>query len=137
MFVSLLVLWVIDGRIKKEQVLHAFLASLISYIVTLVIKGLLPAARPFELNGKQPLIVLVHTGGAFPSLHTAVAFALAFSIWLHNKKIGTIFLIMAVFVGLGRIWGNVHFLADILGGIVIGITTAYIIKRLHLFGLLK
>ena len=86
MFAGLVVLWIIDGRMKKEQALHALFASIIAWVLTQMIKGLLPTMRPFQLNGTMPMTLTIPFDGSFPSGHTATAFALAVSVWLHNKK---------------------------------------------------
>lgn len=138
MFTGLLVLWVVDGRIKREQALHAFVAVLLAWVVTQMIKSLYPTPRPFELNG-GPIFTIstYYASGAFPSTHSAVAFALAVTIWLHDRKVGLLFLISAVAVGLGRIYSNVHFPIDILGGAAIGGLIALVVNKLHVYPLLK
>jgi len=138
MFAGLFFMWIIDGRVKREQALHAILASLIAWGLSLMIKSLLPSERPFAMMNSNPLTVtLPSTNSSFPSAHASVAFALATSLWVHNKKLGSRFLIMAVLVGIGRITSSVHFLADVLAGLIIGVSTAFLTKRLHTFKLLK
>ncbi len=109
MFLGLAVLWVVDGSIKKEQVLHALASSMIAWVFAEMLKSFIPTTRPFFLNGLKPLTLTIPNGYAFPSSHAAVAFALAVTIWLHNKKIGAFYLIAAVLVGAARIVANVHF----------------------------
>lgn len=138
MFGGLLVLWVIDGRIKREQALHAFFAALISWGVASMIKTIFPTLRPFQVNGGSQLTLSIyHTTSAFPSVHAAIAFALAATVWLHDKKLGVLFVISAIGVGIGRILGNVHYLVDIVGGAVIGSSVAYLVEKLHVYGLVS
>jgi len=132
MFLGLLILWVIDGRIKREQVLHALFAAVVAWGIAQVIKAVFPTLRPFELNGLTPLTLLPSSDGAFPSGHTAAAFALATTIWLHDKKMGSVFVVAALTVGVARVWGNVHYPIDILGGAVLGAITAFLIEKVHL-----
>ena len=132
MFGGLLILWVIDGRIKKEQVLHALLAAGIAWGVAQIIKDLFPTVRPFELNGLIPLTLFPSSDGAFPSGHSAAAFALAATIWLTDKKVGSAFVVLALIVGVARVWGNVHYPVDILGGAILGVATAFLIEKAHL-----
>jgi len=136
MFAGLLAMWLIDGRIKREQVLHALLASLIAWVVTEVVKSFFPTLRPFQVNGAPPLTITIPSTHAFPSFHAAVAFAVATTIFLHNKKLGLIFVVFALLVGLGRIWSNVHSFIDIIGGGIIGVVTAIAVERVHLRKLL-
>ena len=132
MFLGLLILWVIDGKIKKEQVLHALLAVAVAWGIAQVIKAIFPTIRPFELNGLTPLTLLPSSDGAFPSGHSAAAFALATTIWLHDKKMGFVFVIAALVVGVARVLGNVHYPIDIVGGAVLGVTAAFVIERVYL-----
>src|SRR3989344_4310814 len=85
MFFGILVLWLIDGRIKKEVALHAIIAAVFAWGFAEMIKYLFPTIRPFSQNGLTPLTLTVPIGGAFPSGHTAAAFALAVSVFLHKK----------------------------------------------------
>lgn len=132
MFAGLLILWVIDGRIKREQVLHALLAVAVAWGIAQVIKAIFPTIRPFELNNLIPLTLFPSNDGAFPSGHAAAAFALATTIWLHDKRVGSAFVIAAIVVGVARVWGNVHYPIDILGGAVLGAATAFVIEKVHL-----
>jgi undecaprenyl-diphosphatase len=137
MFAGLLVLWVIDGKIKKEQVIHALLASISAWLIAELIKSLIPTARPFLLNGHPVETLTLPHDSAFPSAHSALAFSLAVTIWLHNRKVGWLYLISACVVGMARILANVHYPVDILGGAFVGVITSLVIEKLHLFNLLK
>lgn len=137
MFGALLVLWVIDGKFKKEQVLHAILAMIVALTISGIFKILIPSIRPFESNGKPPLTITIPRDSAFPSNHTAIAFSMAVSIWLHKKRFGLAFLVGAFLVGLGRILANVHFSLDVLGGALIGVLSAYLVYKIHLHSLVK
>lgn len=131
MFGGLFVLWTVDGKIKKEQVIHALISFALAWVVTDIIKRLFPTLRPFEVNGLAPLTLIARGDGSFPSGHTASSFALATTIFLHDKRVGTGFLIAASVVGVGRILSNVHYPIDIVGGAAIGITIAYLIEKVH------
>ena len=136
MFVGLFALWVIDGRIKREVALHAFFSSLFAWILAHFIKSLVPTIRPYQINGGSPLTVFPPSDGSFPSGHTAAAFALGITVWLHNKKFGFIFLLWSVLIGVARVLGNVHFPSDIIVGAILGSLVAIIVERIHLYKLL-
>jgi undecaprenyl-diphosphatase len=138
MFFGLFILWIINGKIKKEQVLHAIFSILVAWLISEIVKYFVPELRPFVLNGKPPLTLTIPSFlRSFPSSHATVAFALAVSVWLHNKKTGMFFLICATLVGLGRIFGNVHYIWDVVAGALLGSLSAITVKRLHLFKALK
>ena len=125
-------LWVVDGRIKRETALHAFISSLVAWVFAHIVKGFIPASRPFEINGRAPLTFTFPDSGSFPSGHSAFVFAMAIAVFLHNKRLGIVYLILAMLVGLGRIFANVHFPVDILMGAILGAISAWVIKRIHL-----
>ena len=133
MFAGLFFLWSIDGKIRKEQVIHALASSFLAWISAQLIKGLMPMERPFILNNLPTLTLSIPSDGSFPSAHSAAAFALAITIWLHNKKVGTLYLLAALAVGIGRVFGNVHYPLDILAGAILGSSVAFVTEKLHLY----
>lgn len=128
---GLFVLWLTDGRIKREQVIHALISFALAWVITEAIKTLFPTLRPFEINGLPTLTLTAKPDGAFPSGHTASSFALATTIFLHDRRVGTGFLTAAAVVGIARVLGNVHYPADILGGAALGVVIALLIEKVH------
>lgn len=136
MFAGVVVLWIIDGRVKKEQALHALLSSSIAWTAANMLKSIFPTTRPFQVNGSKALTITgSSTNGAFPSAHTALAFAIAVTLWLHDRRLGLYFTLCAIGVGLGRVLANVHFVIDIIGGAIVGITVAFLVDKLHVYKL--
>lgn len=137
MFAGLIILWFVGGKVKKEQIFRAFAAALLAWVIGQMLKNLLPSVRPFVINTELPLTYTLHFDNAFPSSHTAVAFGLAITLWLHNKKFGSVYLVMAVLIAVGRVFANVHYVLDVVVGGMIGSIVAVIVDKLHLFRLLK
>ena len=134
LFAGLIVLWFIDGRIKREQVVHALIASFIAWTLAEILKRVFMTPRPFDLHDLETLTISVPSDPGFPSAHTATVFALAFTVWLHDKKVGFGFVLLAFLVGIARVGANVHFPIDILGGAIVGTTVALVVEKLHLGG---
>jgi len=85
--------------------------------------------RPFVAFGTNPLIAMAADAASFPSGHTIFFFTLATVAWLSmNKKWGAWLMVVAVLIGLARVYVGVHFLLDILGGAVIGFLVPVIVK---------
>jgi undecaprenyl-diphosphatase len=131
LFAGLVILWFIDGKIKKEQVIHALLACLVAWTIATLIKHFFPTIRPFVLNGGDVDVILKPTDGAFPSEHTVIAFALAVTIFMHDRRVGWWFLVSALVIGVARVIANVHYPIDIVGGAFLGTIVAVIIEKIH------
>lgn len=137
LYSGLLYLWVIDGKVLKEEVIHAIFAGGVAFIIVYAIKHFYPTLRPFMINGEKIDVLIPPSDSAFPSSHTALAFSLAVTIFTHDKKVGWFYLLGALLIGIARVLANVHYPVDILGGAFIGILVAVVIERIHLFNLLK
>lgn len=136
LYAGLLVLWLIDGKIRKEQVLHALVAGAIAWTIAFLLKKFFPTVRPYVLNGRETDVLVPPTDGAFPSSHTALAFSLAVTVFLHDKKVGVWYLLAALAIGTARVLANVHYPVDILGGALIGTLVAVVIEETHMFKLI-
>lgn len=87
-----------------------------------------PAIRPYAFFGFAPLIG--ESGSSFPSGHMTLFFALALALWFANRKWGWWYLALSFIMGIARIYVGVHWPIDILGGIVIGIASAWFVHWL-------
>ena len=139
MYAGIIVLWFINGKIKKEQAMHALIVSFIAWLIAEIIKQLFPTSRPFVADGHTPLTLTIPSvaGGSFPSGHTAAAFGLAFALWLHERKTGWFYLFLAAVIGVARVLAFVHYPVDILGGAFLGILTALTLSKIHFNKLIK
>jgi undecaprenyl-diphosphatase len=133
MFAGLVLLWFVDGKIKKEQVVHALLASFIAWTVAEVMKRIFNTPRPFDVNQNlQTFTATLPLDPAFPSGHAATVFALAVTIWFHDRKVGIIFIVLAALVAWARVAANVHYPVDVIVGAMIGMAVAIAVEKVHL-----
>jgi undecaprenyl-diphosphatase len=132
MYAGLIYFWIAGKRIKRDVVIKALMASLIAWVLAQIAKDIFPTIRPFRINGYPPLTLTIPKDNSFPSAHAALAFALAFSIWLKNKSIGFAYLVLSLLVSWGRIISNVHFPIDVLGGAVLGLFTSLLMDTVNI-----
>ena len=109
-------------------------AFLLAGLMVQILKNIFPMPRPktlLETTGYAHFIdgVTLVGNASFPSGHTASAFATAtiLSIFTKNKKISLLYLLAALLVAYSRIYLAQHFLQDVLGGSLIGISAALIV----------
>src|SRR3989344_9589267 len=113
---------------KKKEILKAFFTGALAWVVAQILKFTFSLGRPAEaLASIDPLIA--KTAYSFPSGHATFFMALAVSIFFFHKKAGYIFIFFALLIGIARIIAGVHFPVDILGGVMLGIVVAYLLKN--------
>jgi undecaprenyl-diphosphatase len=66
---------------------------------------------------------------SFPSGHTAVLFSVAAYIYPINSKIALLTGIFGLLVGLSRVISGVHYVSDVLAGVVVGILAGSVIRK--------
>ena len=110
--------------------LAVLFAVLVGTLVTnLVMKPLFARPRPYVYYAENPLFMSwyefagahIESDKSFPSGHTTAAFEIGVALFLVlNKKYSWIFPIFSVLVGLSRIYLMVHYVTDVLGGVIVG-----------------
>ncbi len=124
--VSVILLCIPKYRKTGVRILLALLIGLI--IGNLILKPLITRIRPFEYTNIS-LLIPKPEDYSFPSGHTQAAFAFAASIYISHKKAGIFTYILAVLVGLSRMYLMVHYPTDILSGMLLGICNGYIAEH--------
>lgn len=103
------------------------IVSLGGYFFSKILKSIFHIQRPFvEMNF---IPVVPETGFSFPSSHATVFAALSILAFSLNKKLGIVFAIFTILIGLSRMVLGVHYPADILGGFVVGSIFSLVIVR--------
>ncbi len=109
-----------DKKVKIQEFFILFLTVIFAFIFTEIFKIFIQSERPFSYFQINTLLEHSSIFTSFPSGHTTLSFALAFSIFAYKRSIGLIFLGAAFLVGLGRILVGVHYPVDIVAGGLLG-----------------
>ena len=114
---------------EKRLTIKTVVVLFAAFLVTEAIKRIFPVERPFvDLNVTVPFS-FVKLNDSFPSGHTAMAFAIATSVWLAKHRLGIVALFIALIVGIGRVLLLVHFPIDVIGGGSIGAVIALLLSE--------
>mgnify|MGYP003571522005 CR=1 FL=1 len=85
-----------------------------------IIKNLVARPRPCWIDESINLLISNPKDFSFPSGHTLASFEAAITILLHNKKWGIAAILLAICVGISRLYLFVHFPTDVLAGAILG-----------------
>jgi undecaprenyl-diphosphatase len=108
---------------------RAILAGLLAFVGNWVFSMFIFRPRPFvALLDVHRLIPAPLSSHSFPSSHSSVAFALAFSMLFVDLPLGLGLLVAASAVALGRVYVGVHYPLDIVAGIFVGLFWALTVK---------
>ena len=139
-FITLLgdlgIVWILTGVIlfffKKTRKggIYIFFALFASLVINdFIFKHLIARPRPFTVN--TDLAVFIESIGlelptsfSFPSGHSFSSFACATMITMTFKKKGAWSYILATLIAVSRVFICVHYVTDVLAGMILGSLTA-------------
>ncbi len=117
---------------RRDKIYYALCASAAAFFarfgVTECIRVLYPRLRPFMVMSLHQLIP--EQGSSFPSGHAAFFFALSLAAFSMNKKLGRWFFGVSVIMGIARVMSGVHYVSDIVGGMIVGVVMGRVMVRL-------
>jgi len=87
--------------------------------------------RPYAAHPHATLLLAQPSRDpSFPSDHATAAFAIAFALCFFSRRIGALFVLAAVLIGLSRILMGLHYPGDVAAGAAIGLFSAVVTARL-------
>lgn len=114
--------------LKNENFLRALLVPGISFVALSVGRHLLNRPRPYEAFGVSPVIKKDTKGHSFPSRHvfSAMMIAMTFLCVSPWTWLGGIFLVVSMLLAVVRVVSGVHYISDVLAGILVAVLAALI-----------
>ncbi len=118
--ISTVVLWK-----KKNELRKLWCSILCSGVLTLLLKFLIQRQRPL-----MPEYFFANIPDySFPSLHTALAFAIIPFFWKDSLKYKYLFLLFAWIIAGSRIYFQEHYWSDVLAGALLGYCIGLFIQK--------
>jgi undecaprenyl-diphosphatase len=110
-------------------ILLALATGLIALFVADLIKGFYPVSRPDSALGGVTKIIIPADKESFPSSYAAFFGGLAFALMWRKRKLGLLFLLGAILIGVARVAAGVHYPLDIIAGGLLGFLTSLLFRR--------
>ena len=124
-----IVLAVVLIAIPKTRKSGIIVAALIidAALCSGILKNVFCRIRPFDVNTAVQVLITKPRDFSFPSGHTSASFAAATALYLaKERKLFATTLVLACLIAFSRMYLYVHYPTDILGGLLLGITSAYL-----------
>ena len=110
-----------------------FLSLLLEFICcNLLLKPLVARIRPYEINTAISLLVPPPTDYSFPSGHSGAAFAIVSALYYAKHRFWIPSIFLAIALAFSRLYLYVHFPTDVLGGILLGWVSGWIVNKLFI-----
>lgn len=112
----------------RSMSIHMLMALIVSALIGQIsIKSLIKRKRPCHLYPEVQLLVPTPNDSSFPSSHTTSSFACSTILFLFFPTYGLFAYLFAFLIGLSRIYLFVHFLSDVICGMILGISIGILI----------
>ena len=124
--IFVILFWFTKDRENKIMLMCASIAFVLAEIIGKFAGLLHFNHQPFAVLSNTNQLIEKAINNSFPSDHTILFFSFCMSFWLFKKGKWIIWILLAILVGISRIWVGVHYPFDVLVGAFIGITSAVI-----------
>jgi undecaprenyl-diphosphatase len=122
---TFLIPWATRRRERRNGAVLATAAAGLALLLNQPISHLIERTRPYLAHPAHAHLLIARSHDpSFPSDHATGAFALAFAIWLYDRTIGTILLVLAAILAFARVYVGTHYPGDVIAGALIGIAVA-------------
>lgn len=115
-----LILLAYGGERRFDALQSAALSLAVGFVIFHVMKRVIGRARPGGLDTHRWASLLPPDRFSFPSGHTITAFCVAVPLGLYYPSLLVGLIFCAMSVAASRVLLGLHFLSDVLAGIVIG-----------------
>ena len=106
-----------------------FAAAAVAFVVNYVIHSAWDRPRPYESHAiRHPWSV--STDASFPSDHASVALSIAFAVLAFDLTAGSVLLVAAILIAVGRVLIGAHYPGDVIASLGVALVAAFVVVRL-------
>ena len=114
----LMLLWL--ALAHRDQLLRALAVPAAGFLTVTLLRAAINAPRPYEVLDLPPISPKDTRGKSFPSRHAACAAVIAVTAWALLPPLGAALGLIAVLIAVSRVLAGVHFLRDVVCGLLLG-----------------
>ncbi|SDZ04485.1 undecaprenyl-diphosphatase [Proteiniborus ethanoligenes] len=112
---------------KSRPLGFELLASLsFSQVFVQILKRTMSRERPYNILENIKTFDIVLKDYSFPSGHTTASFSMATIFSFYLPQFMFIFIALATLVGISRIYLAVHYPSDVIVGVILGVSSAFV-----------
>lgn len=123
-WILLCLIFLFNSKTRKDSIVLITALLVVTILGEGLIKHLIMRERPF-VTWDLPLLLKAPKGYSFPSGHTASSMAVLGIFLLRIKRYCSFVALLAIGISFSRLYLQVHYLTDVLGGVLLGFATAY------------
>lgn len=122
--IFVIIFWFTKNKENKIMIISAGVAFILAEIMGKFAGLMHFNHQPFAVLSNTNQLIEKTIDNSFPSDHTILFFSFCMSFWLFKKGRWLFWILLAILVGVSRIWVGVHYPLDVLVGAFIGIISA-------------
>ncbi len=123
--ITFLIPWSQQRAERRSGAVLATVAAGLALLINQPIAHAVERLRPYLAHPAHAHLLIARSHDpSFPSDHATGAFALACGIWLYDRTLGTILLVIAAVLAFARVYVGTHYPGDVVAGALIGIAAA-------------
>lgn len=115
-------------RRRQERRTGAVLATASAGLALLIAQPIAHAVdrlRPYLAHPAHAHLLIARSHDpSFPSDHAVGGFALALGVWLYDRTVGTVLLVLAAILAFARVYVGTHYPGDVTAGALLGVIVA-------------
>lgn len=122
---ALLIVYVFCSE-SKEAIVRVIFVPAVTFLLCTVLRHVFNRKRPYETLNITPLIPKDKKGHSFPSRHVVSATIIMMAASYVNIWIGLVLFVICVVVSVFRVLAGVHYISDVIGGILFSVICGFL-----------